>query len=191
MMVGVQSSPSPHRMPESPVTAAPRPVPATVARRSVLTAAGVGALLLTAGCNPFSTTRTTRTVVTEAPPPVDPMDTLIAMTRLHMLRLEASLDLGSTTTRKLTPLRNDRRQHLQRLLDEQARVNRTEAGPLVEPGQSVPAPATAAEAVESAATDAADAQSAFGDQIAVVSRYRAAMFASIAACLAGHRVVLQ
>lgn len=191
MMVGVQSSPSPHRMPESPDTAASRPGRGGIARRSLLTAAGAGALLLTAGCNPFSTSRTTRTVTAEAPPPVDPMDTLIATTRLHLLRLEASLDLGAATTKKLTPLRNDRRQHLQVLLDEQARVNRTEPQPLVEPGQTVPAPETAGDAIESAAADAADAQEFFGDQIANVSRYRAAMFASIAACLAGHRVVLQ
>lgn len=191
MMVDVLSSPPPDRTPGSRVIAPPRPIAATVGRRRLLTAAGVGALLLTAGCNPFSTTRTTRTVVTQAPPPVDPMDTLIATTRLHLLRLEAALGLGGATAKKLTPLRNDRRQHLQRLVDEQARVNRTEAGPLVEPGQSVPAPKSPAEAIKSAVNDAVDAQSAFGDQIAVVSRYRAAMFASIAACLAGHRVMLQ
>lgn len=165
-----------------------RTVPA-LARRSVLTIGGTAALLTTAGCNPFSSTRVTRTEVVTAPPPIDPIDQLIAKTRLHYLRLVASVKLGSTAT-KLTPLRDDRRRHLQALLDEQARTTRQKADPLTQPGQTVPPPASAAEAVTLAATDAQDAQTAFTDALGSVSRYRATLFATIAASLAGHQEAL-
>jgi hypothetical protein len=161
-----------------------------VARRTLFGVAGAAALLASAGCNPFSTTRTTRTVTETAPDPIDPMDTLIAMTRLHLLRLEAGITLGGATAKKLTTLAADRSAHLTRLLAEQGRVNRAKPSPAGTAGQTVPAPKTPAAAAQSAADDAAAAQLAFGDQLGNVSRYRAAMFASIAACLATHRVVL-
>ncbi|WP_154674086.1 hypothetical protein [Nakamurella lactea] len=163
---------------------------AAVARRTLLGVAGAAALLATAGCNPFSTTRTTRTVTQTAPEPIDPMETLIAMTRLHLLRLQAGEELGGATAKKLAPLAADRSDHLTRLLAEQARVNRTKPSAAGTAGQSVPAPKTPAAAAQSAADDAAAAQLAFSDQLGNVSKFRAAMFASIAACLATHRVVL-
>src|SRR4051794_41573188 len=53
----------------SVVSPAPR---VRLPRRAVLISAGSAAALVTAGCNPFSaTTRTTRTVVQTAPPPID------------------------------------------------------------------------------------------------------------------------
>lgn len=124
-----------------------------------------------------------------APPPTDPMDNLISMTRLHYLRLQAGAGLGGSAS-KLAPLAKDRLEHLKRLLGEQARTNRSTPAPATEPGQSVAAPASAAAAISSAVEDASIAQVAFTDQIPNVSRYRAALFASIAACLATHRTVL-
>ncbi len=161
-------------------------------RRALLTAAGAAAVVLaTAGCQPFSgTTKTTRTVTTQAPPPIDPMDTLIAMTRLHLLRLTSAVKLGGDTAERLGELRDDRSAHLTRLLQEQARVNRTQPGPAVQPGQGVPAPANGRAALAAAADDAAAAELAFSDQLGNVSRYRAGLFASISACLASHRIVL-
>jgi len=156
----------------------------------VLTTAGAAVVLTTAGCNPFATTKTTRTVTTQAPPPIDPMDTLIASTRLHLLRLDAGIKLGGDTATRLTSLRNDRTAHLRRLLDEQARVNRTTAAPMTVAGAQVDPPKDGKSALAAAAEDAAAAQLAFSDQLANVSRYRAALFASIAACLSSHRVVL-
>lgn len=155
-----------------------------------MAAAGAAAVLVSTGCTAFSSTTTTKTVVATAPPPIDPMDTLIAMTRLHLLRLVAGIKLGGDAAKKLTPLRDDRIAHLQRLLQEQARVRRSAAAPLTQAGQTVPGGATAAAAIAAAAQDAADAQLAFSDQLANVSKYRAALFASISACLATHRVVL-
>lgn len=161
-----------------------------LARRTLFGAAGTVALLTTAGCNPFSTAKTTKTVTATAPEPIDPMDTLIAMTRLHLLRLQAGIALGGATAKKLTPLADDRAQHLTRLLDEQARVNRATPSAAGTAGQTVPGAKTPAAAISSAAEDAAAAQLAFSDQLGNVSRYRAALFASIAACLTTHRVVL-
>ena len=172
----------PSRRPVRTPAAAP-----TLARRSVLTLAGTAAVLTTAGCNPFSTTKVTRTEVVTAPPPIDPIDQLIAKTRLHYLRLVAAVKLGSTAGTKLTPLRDDRREHLQALLDEKARTTRQQADPLTQAGQTVPPPASAAEAIELAAVDARDAQTAFSDALSSVSRYRAMLFATIAASLAGHQ----
>ncbi|MGI8418452.1 MAG: hypothetical protein ACR2P2_20095 [Nakamurella sp.] len=167
-----------------------RPLDVAVTRRAVLTAAGTAAVLASTGCTAFSSTTTTQTVVAIAPPPIDPMDTLIAMTRLHLLRLVAGIKLGGDAAKKLPPLRDDRIAHLQRLLQEQARVNRSAVAPLTQAGQTVPAAASAAAAIAAAAKDAADAQLAFTDQLGNVSKYRAALFASISACLATHRVVL-
>lgn len=164
--------------------------PAGLSRRRLLAAGSVTAALLTAGCNPFSTTQQTRTVIATAPPPIDPMDQLIAMVRLHLLRLEADVKIDEDTAKKLTTVRDDRRAHLQALLDEQARANRTSAAPLTQAGQAVPASADARSAIERARADAQEAQLAFADQITVVSRYRAAIFSSISACLITHRLVL-
>ncbi|MDQ6658946.1 MAG: hypothetical protein M3Z00_12130 [Actinomycetota bacterium] len=167
-----------------------RPLHIAVTRRAVLAAAGTVAVLASCGCTAFTSTKTTRTVVAIAPPPIDPMDTLIAMTRLHLLRLVAGIQLGGDAAKKLPALRDDRIAHLQRLLQEQARVNRSAEAPLTQAGQTVPAAGSAAAAIAGAAQDAADAQLAFSDQLANVSKYRAALFASISACLSTHRVVL-
>lgn len=165
------------------------PSVAKLSRRAAITAGAGAAALLTAGCNPFDSTKTVRTVVTQAPPPIDPMDTLIATTRLHLLRLEAGITLGGRTAATLGPLRVDRAAHLTKLIAEQQRVNRTPS-PQPPAGQKLPAPASEKEALASAAKDAADAQVMFSDQLGNVSRYRAGLFAAIVACLATHRLVL-
>ena len=82
------------------------------------------------------------------------------------------------------------RKHLQALLDEQARTTRQQADPLTQAGQTVPAPASPNEAIKMAATDVQDAQTAFSDALGSVSRYRAMLFATIAASLAGHQEAL-
>ncbi|NNG34233.1 hypothetical protein HKD39_00560 [Nakamurella sp. DB0629] len=160
-----------------------------MARRGVFAAGAAVALSATAGCTVFSSSRTTRTETVAAPPPTDPMDNLISMTRLHYLRLQAGASLGGAAA-KLEPLAKDRLEHLKRLLAEQARTNRSTPAPATQAGQTVAPPASAAAAISSAVDDASVAQVAFTDQIANVSRYRAALFASIAACLATHRTVL-
>lgn len=167
-----------------------RPLDVAVTRRAVLAAAGAAVVLASTGCTAFSSTKTTRTVVATAPPPIDPMDTLIAMTRLHLLRLVAGIKLGGDAAKKLPPLRDDRIAHLQRLLQEQARVNRSAEAPLTQAGLTVPPASSTAAAISAAAQDAADAQLAFSDQLGNVSKYRAELFASISACLSTHRVVL-
>lgn len=172
----------------SPCPGPDRPRPG---RRAVLAAGAGAALLAAAGCNPFSTTKVTRTEVVEAPPPIDPIEQLIAKTRFHYLRLVAAVQLGGDVATKLTPLRDDRRAHLQALLDEQARTARTTAAPLTTAGQQVARPASAAVALEQTAQDAADAQAAFTDGLGAVSRYRATLFATIAASLAGHQEALR
>lgn len=164
-------------------------------RRALLAGAGGSALLLTAGCNPFSQTITTRTVTATAPPPSDPMDGLIATTRLHLLRVRAAVATDKTDAARLTGLQKDRQAHLDALIAEQNRTLPRSTGP----GASAPLPTAGAIGLPNDVklilgvirTDAADAQQKFIDSIGLVSRYRAALFASIAACLATHRVVLQ
>lgn len=161
-----------------------------VARRTLFAMTGAAVLLVPAACDPFSTTKTTRTVTQTAPEPIDPMDTLIAMTRLHLLRLRAGISLGGVTAPKFTQLATDRADHLTRLLAEQARRNRATPSAPGTVGHNVPVPITPALAIRSALDDASAAQLAFSDQVGNVTRYRAALFASISACLSTHPVVL-
>ncbi len=167
------------------------PPSARIARRTVLVGAGTAALLATAGCNPFATTKTTRTVTTEAPPPIDPMDNLIATTQLHLLRLQAAVARGGSLAKTLTPLRDDRQDHLDALKKELART--TPDDPIATaapPTGTVPLPADDDAVLAVVRDDAGNAQVQFTDAVATVSRYRSQLLASIAACLATHRAVL-
>ncbi len=148
-------------------------------------------MLASAGCNPFGTSAKTTLTVTAAPaPPADQMLSLIATTKLHLLRLEAGLAADKSLAAKLTPLRDDRKAHLAALVKEYSRTA---------PGQKTANTATTgtvklspdvALIIPTVRTDAANAQGAFTDAMTSASRYRAVLLASIAACLATHRIAL-
>jgi hypothetical protein len=157
--------------------------------------AGTAALLATAGCNPFSTpTKITQTVTAAAAPQADPVPTLIAITRLHMVRLTNAIAADKSLAARLTPLRNDRHSHLNTLIAELGRTSpqaaaAEKARPTADPSISVPSGGSIL-VLTGMRNDAASAQGQFADTFALASRYRAALFGSIAACLASHRVVL-
>jgi hypothetical protein len=158
----------------------------------VLISVGTAAALVTAGCNPFaSTTRTTRTVVQTAPPPIDPMTNLIATTQLHLLRLQSAVAKGGSLAKTLTPLRDDRADHLDALRAELARTSPSAAAATAAPATATVAiPSEAASVLAVIRDDAGNAQVQFTDATTTVSPYRAELLASIAACLATHRAVL-
>lgn len=157
--------------------------------------AGTAALLATAGCNPFSTpTRITQTVTASAAPVADPMPTLTAITRLQVVRLANMISANQGLAARLTPLLEDRQVHLTQLIAE---INRTspqagaaeKAKPTSDPSVIVPTGATPV-LLAAMKSDAATAESAFLDAFPTASRYRAALFGSIAACLASHQEAL-
>jgi hypothetical protein len=166
-----------------------------LARRSFVTGAGAAALLLTAGCNPFTPrAKITQTVTASAPPTADPIPTLIATTRLQMVKLTNAIAAQSSLAARLTPLRDDRAAHLDGLIKEYARTSpqaaaAEKARPTTDPTISVPAGAVPL--LAALRSDAALAQGMFTDAFGVASRYRAALFGSIAACLASHREALK
>ena len=157
--------------------------------------AGTAALLATAGCNPFSTpTKVTQTVTASAAPAADPMLTLTAITRLHVVRLTNVISANKVVAARLTPILKDRQVHLTELIAEVARTSPQagageKAKPTSDPTLAVPkgTPPVLLAAMKS---DAATAQSAFLDAFPLASRYRAALFGSIAACLASHQEAL-
>ncbi len=156
--------------------------------------AGAAALMASAGCNPFSTpTKITQTVTASAAPAADPMPTLIATTRLHLVRLTNAIAADPTLAKRLTPLRNDRQAHLSALIAELARTSpaaaaQASAAPTTDPAIAVPTGST--QILAAMRSDAAQAQTLFTDSFELASRYRAALFGSVAACLASHRVAL-
>ena len=166
-------------------------------RRGFLGVAATAAALTLSGCSLFGGgSPTTRTVVQTAPPPVDPMLTLIATTRLHLARLDAAITAVAAdppTVALFTQLRADRAAHLAALEAEQDRgagvteSSDSSAGGSI-PALEVPSDVDAAKAI--VRTDAENAQVQFNDGVVATGRYRAALFASIAACLASHRSVL-
>jgi hypothetical protein len=157
--------------------------------------AGTLALVATAGCNPFSTTtRVTQTVTAAPASAVDVLPTLIATTRLHVVRLSNAITADRALAARLTPLRADRQAHLTTLITELGRTSPAAAAaekkkPTADNSVSVPRSGSAA-VLAAMRSDAALAQGIFTDALAQTSRYRAALFASITACLASHRVAL-
>ena len=164
-------------------------------RRTVLLGGGTVALLATAACNPFSTTTRITQTVTAAPAPVaDQMPTLIATTRLHVVRLTNAMAADRSLIARLTPLHADRQSHLTALIQELGRTSpqgaaTEKAQPVTDKGVSVPKGGPAA-LLAGMRADATLAQGVFTDAMVQASRYRAALFASIAAALATHRTVL-
>jgi len=166
--------------------------PIRIGRRSLLIGAGTAAALLaTTGCTPFSSAPTTRTVTSEAPPPIDPMENLIATTQLHLLRLNAAVAKGGQLAATLTPLREDRAAHLEALREELARTDpKSPAAKGTTPTGTVAIPEDDDAIITMVRDDAGNAQVQFTDALGTVSRYRAELLASIAASLATHRTVL-
>lgn len=157
--------------------------------------AGSVALAAAAGCNPFSTTtRVTQTVTAAPAVAADVLPTLIATTRLHVVRLSNAITADRALAGRLTPLRADRQAHLTALITELGRTSPSAAAaekkkPTADKGVGVPK-GSAATLLAGMRSDAALAQGNFTDALAQTSRYRAALFASIAACLASHRLAL-
>jgi hypothetical protein len=168
--------------------------PGLIGRRAFLGGLTVAGALSLTGCSLFGGSQETRTVIATAPPPIDPIQTLIATTRLHLARIDgglASIAADAAGVALLTPVRADRAAHLNALLAEQARTDT--------PGSSAPSaadtprvsmPADPGAVISLVRSDAENAQVQFADGVAATGRYRAALFASIAACLATHRSVL-
>lgn len=165
-----------------------------IARRTFLVGVGASAALTLTGCSLFGGTTTTRTVTQEAPPPVDPLLTLIATTRLHLARLDAALPAVAAdpvVTATLTSIRADRAAHLEALLAEQLRTDPGAANSsAVGSAPSIAMPADVAAILALVRADTESAQVQFTDGVSATGRYRAALFGSIAACLATHRSVL-
>lgn len=168
-------------------------------RRGLLAATGLGALTAIAGCNPFATSARTVTVTAAATssapaatrtPPV-PVLGLVATTRLHVQQLLGAIAVDSRDRAVLTMLLHDRQAHLAALQAEYARSIGATA-PSTEPAPTAAAsmPKDPDEVIGRIRADATTAQSMFADALAGASRYQAALYASIAACVATHRMVL-
>ena len=168
-------------------------------RRALLFGAGtvgVAAVLSSvAGCNYFGSDDPPTPTVDLNPAGLDPINGLIATTRLHVLRLDAAIAADQPDAGKLQPLRDDRQQHLDALTAEYARTNPGDPNATA-PATGAPASGSVAlpaspEAIVSAVRgDAATAQVQFTDAISTASRYRAALYGTIAGSLASHRAVL-
>jgi len=164
-----------------------------ISRRSLLV--GAGALALLTGCSYFGADEPPAPTVVSTPAALDPINGLIATTRLHLLRLDAAIAADQADAARLTPLRADRQAHLTALEAEFARVNPAAVSGSATAAASTPAasivmPDTPEAIISAVRGDAATAQVQFTDAISSASRYRAAMFGSIAAALASHRAVL-
>jgi hypothetical protein len=170
-------------------------------RRAFLIGAGsfgTVALLGVTGCSYFGSDEPAAPTAEATPAALDPINGLIATTRLHLLRLNAAIAADATDAPRLTPLRDDRQAQLTALEAEYARLHPADPSATAVSSATAAAPTTGAvvlpdspEAIISAVRgDAATAQVQFTDAISSASRFRAAMFGSIAAALASHRAVL-
>ncbi len=162
-------------------------------------AVGAAAVLSSiGGCSYFGSDQPPTPTIDFNPAALDPISGLIATTRLHILRLDAAIAADQGDAGKLTPLRADRQAHLDALTAEYARTNPNDPNATAAGTSGASAPASGAvtlpsspEAIVSAVRgDAATAQVQFTDAISTASRYRAAMYGTIAASLASHRAVL-
>ncbi len=160
-------------------------------RRALLGATGVAALLAAAGCNPFATGVATLTVTEQAPPPTAPLLGLVYKTRLHVQHLQAAIATDARDKAVLTMLLHDRQAHLAALEEEHARsIGKATPTGTALPTTGVTVPADPDEVIALIRGDAGEAQNMFTDAMSNASRYRAQLFASIAACMATHRAVL-
>ncbi|RIJ70213.1 hypothetical protein D1871_19010 [Nakamurella silvestris] len=160
-------------------------------RRTFLLAAGGAALPLAAACNPFgSSTRATTTVTADAPPPVDALPNLIATTRFHLVRIDAAIAADKTAAKQLTDIRSDRAEHLKALEDELTRTSGvTSPAAPSDAVQRVEVPQDPVDIMALVRSDAANDQLLFNDALLTCTPFRAALYATISACLASHRAV--
>lgn len=166
-------------------------------RRALLT--GLGGLAVVAavpgltGCSLFAGTNDVPTTGA-APALTDPISSLLATTRLHLFRLDAAITAAPDQAALLTVLRDDRQAHLDALQAEFDRLHPSASGAASTspsmPSAAVAVPDSPQAVITAVRGDAATAQVQFTDAITSASRYRAALFGSIAACLASHRAVL-
>ena len=152
-------------------------------------------MLAVSGCSYFGTDEPAAPTVVLDPAALDPINGLIATTRLHLLRLNAAIAADKTDAARLTPLRNDRQAQLKALEAEVARTNPAPSGASGGPAAApttgaVALPEAAEEIISAVRGDAATAQVQFTDATSSASRFRAALYGSIAASLASHRAVL-
>ena len=171
----------------------------SISRRALLFGVGgISAAAVLSGCGYFGSDDPPAPTVVATPAALDPINGLIATTRLHLLRLDAAIAADPTDAPRLTPLRDDRQAQLSALEAEFARVNPSSTDTAGAATSAAAAPTAGAvalpdspEAIISAVRgDAATAQVQFTDATSSASRYRAALFGSIAAALASHRAVL-
>jgi hypothetical protein len=172
-----------------------------ISRRTLFAGAGslgaVAVLGALTGCSYFGGNDTPAPTVEQNPAALDPINGLIATTRLHLLRLNAAIAADAADAPRLTPLRDNRQEQLTALEAEYARANPADPAATAVPSSagappsgSVGMPNSPAEVVSAVRGDAAIAQVQFTDALASASRYRAALYGSIAASLASHRAVL-
>lgn len=173
-----------------------------ISRRALLLGAGsIGAvtLLSAAGCSYFGTDEPAAPTVELTPASLDPINGLIATTRLHLLRLNAAIGADAADAARLTPLRDDRQAQLTALEAEYTRMHPSDpaatglasaTATAAPTSAAVPLPDSPEAIISSVRGDAATAQVQFTDAISAASRYRAALYGSIAASLASHRAVL-
>ncbi len=170
------------------------PLDLRVQRRTLFAGAGVAALAAVSGCSFFAPDEPDIPTVTQTPAMADPISGLIATTRLHSLRLEAAIAADPADAARLTPLLSNRYAQLDALEAEFRRMNPTAvsaaASSAAPPPAQIELPAAPEEIISAVRGDAATAQVAFTDAISTASRYRAAIYGSIAAALATHRAVL-
>jgi hypothetical protein len=171
-------------------------------RRALLAGTGLGALVAVAGCNPFSKAARTVTVTAEPttssqpPAPATPILSLVAITRLHLDHLNQAVASDARDRAVLTMLRNDVQAHLAALEAEYGRSIGNTAVPGTSSSTPPPTGTSSTGANDPDTTlalirgDAGKAQSAFTDALAGATRYQAELYASIAACVATHRMVL-
>lgn len=170
-----------------------------VTRRAFIGLGATGALVGIVGCDGSveggKTVTVTATPTSAAPPP--PTATLLGLvftTRLHVQHLTEAAATDERDAAILTQLLADRTAHLEALEAEYTRVS----------GDSAPAPSSSAapdtttqqqssdpdEILGRIRGEAATAQTMFTDALAEASRFQAQLYASIAACVATHRMVL-
>lgn len=116
---------------------------------------------------------------------------LIFKTRLHVQHLQAAIRNDKPDAAVLTMLLGDRRAHLAALETEYARsIGQSTASTSAVPTTGVTMPADRDDIIATIRGDAGEAQIMFTDAMSTASRYRAELYASIAACMATHRAVL-
>lgn len=170
-----------------------------ISRRTLF--AGVGAVTAAAAlsaCSYFGSGESEPSTVQLEPGALDPINGLIATTRLHLLRLNAAIAADKADA-GLVPLRDDRQAQLTALEKERARLDpsapastasNTASNTTATPNGAVNLPDNPKEIISAVRGDAATAQVQFTDAISAASRFRAALYGSIAAALASHRAVL-